>query len=82
MKKGGEESLLNYQKYFFASVVEGKFKTEKKMLTTYGQLKEQSKAESKKQSKEVRRISGRKISFIAAKNLTTNSLNLAITNEE
>ena len=36
MKKWGEESLLNYQKNYFASVVEGKFKNEKKMLTTYG----------------------------------------------
>ena len=46
MKKGSEESLLNYHKYSFASVVEGKFKTKKKMSTTYGQLKEESKAET------------------------------------
>ena len=48
MNKGSDESLLNYQKYSFSSVVEGKFKTKKKMSTTYGQLKEKSKAETQK----------------------------------
>ena len=48
MKKGGEESLLNYQKYSFASSVEGKFKTENKMLTTYGKLKENSNVETQR----------------------------------
>ena len=48
MNKGSEESLLNYQKYYFASVVEGQFKTKNQMLTTYGKLKEKSKAETQK----------------------------------
>ena len=46
MKKGGEESLLNYQKYSFASVVEGKLMIENQMFNTYGQLKEKSKVET------------------------------------
>ena len=36
MKKGSEESLHNYHKYSFASIVEGKFNTKKKMSTSYG----------------------------------------------
>ena len=48
MKKGSEESLLNYQKYSFTFVVEGKFKTKIQMSTTYGQLKEKSKAKTQK----------------------------------
>ena len=46
MNKGSEESLLNYQKYCFASTIEGQFNTKNKMLTTYGKLKEKSKAET------------------------------------
>ena len=45
MKKGSEESLLNYQMYYFSSAIEGKFKTKKQMLTTYGQLRDKSKDE-------------------------------------
>ena len=82
MKKGGEESLLNYQKYSFASALEGKFKTEKKTLTTYGKLKEKSKAETQKHYKELSKLSSNKVSFTTSNNITTNSLNLAITNEE
>ena len=82
MKKGGDESLLNYQKYSFASSIEEKFKTKKQMLTTYGNLKEKYKAKTQKHSKELRNISGRKFSFTAAMNLTTNSLTLTIANEE
>ena len=48
MKKWGEDSLLNYHKYSFSSTIEEQFKTEKKMLTTYGQLKEKSKAKTQK----------------------------------
>ena len=82
MNKGSEEPLFNYRKYSFASAVEGKFKTKKKMLTTYGKLKEKSKDETQKQSKELSKLSGNKVSFTTARNLTTNSLNLAIANEE
>ena len=82
MKKGSEESLLNYQKYSFAFVVEGKFKTKNKMLTTYGQLKDKSKVKTQKQSKELSKLSGSKVSFTTTRNITTNSLNLAIANEE
>ena len=80
MKKGGEESLLNYQKYSFASDVEGKFKTKKKMLTTYGKLKEKSKVET--QSEELSKLLENKFSFTTPSNITTNSLNLDIANEE
>ena len=52
------------------------------MLTTYGQLKEKFKAKTQNQSKELRKISSNKVSFTTVRNLTTNSLNLAITNEE
>ena len=76
------ESLLNYQKYYIASVVEGKFKNEKKMLTTYWHLKDKSKAETQNQSKELSKILGIEVSFTAARNITTNSLNLAIANAE
>ena len=82
MKKGGEESLLNYQNYSFAFAVEGQFKTENKILTTYGQLKEKSKDETQKQSKEISKLSDSKVSFTTARNITTNSLNLAIVDEE
>ena len=82
MNKGSDDSLLNYQKYSFASALEGKFKTEKKTLTTYGKLKEKSKAETQKQSKELRNLSGNKVSFTTSRNLKKNSLNLAIANEE
>ena len=52
------------------------------MLTTYGKLKDQSKAETQKYSKELSKLSGSKVSFTIASNLTTNSMNLAIANEE
>ena len=52
------------------------------MLTTYGKLKEKSKAETQRKSTEIRKLSSSKVSFTTARNLTTNSLNLAITNEE
>ena len=82
MNKGSEESLLKYQKYSFASVVKGKFKTENQMLTTYGKIKDKSKDETQKQSEELSKLLGSKFSFTIARNLTTNSVNLAITNEE
>ena len=46
MNKGSEESLLNYQKYYFSSAIEEKFKNKNQMSTNYGQLKEKSKAET------------------------------------
>ena len=52
------------------------------MLTTYGKLKEKSKAETQKKSKELSKISGSKVSFTISRNLTTKSLNLSIANEE
>ena len=81
MNKGSEESLLNYQKYSFSSAFEGKFKNKKKISTTYGKLKEKYKIETQKQSKKLRNISGSKVSFTNPRNLTTNSMNLAISNE-
>ena len=52
------------------------------MLTTYGKIKDQSKDETQKQSEELSKLLGSKFSFTIARNLTTNSVNLAITNEE
>ena len=52
------------------------------MLDIYGKIKEQVKIETKRQSKELRNLSGSKVSFTTARNLTTSSLNLSIANEE
>ena len=63
-------------------MLKGNLRLKKKMLTTYGKLKEKSKDENQKESKELRNLSGSKVSFTTARNLTKNSLNLAIANEK
>ena len=52
------------------------------MLDIYGKLKEMAKIETQRQSKELRKFSGSKVSLTTTRNLTTSSLNLTISNEE